>query len=132
MKSLLYKPLLAWELRRLLKEKAAQGKTLSVLDDVVFKTMLGSDTDDSREALRSLLSACTRRAVSEVQIINNELFPAYHGAKTPRLDVHVTFNDGETADLEMQTEKSDDDLKKRAEFYTAMLLAAQLPKGKQY
>ena len=48
------------------------------------------------------------------------------------LDVHVTFNDGETANLEMQTSKSNDDLRKRAEYYTAVILAGQLPKGKMY
>jgi predicted transposase/invertase (TIGR01784 family) len=53
-------------------------------------------------------------------------------AKSSRLDVHVTFNDGEVADLEMQVEPSDDDLKTRAEVYVSMLLAAQSKKGKHY
>ena len=126
----LNRPRWARELKRLAKEN--QGKPLNLLDDVVFKIMLSSKSDDSQEALRSLLSACTRRKVSSVQVINNELTPSYLGGKSPRLDVHVTFNDGETADLEMQTSKSNDDLRKRAEFYTAMLLAGQLPKGGHY
>jgi len=120
------------ELKRLAKENAAQGKPLCVMDDVVFKAMLGSNSDDSNEALRSLLSACTRRDVSTVHVLNNDLVPAHFDAKTARLDVHVTFNDGETADLEMQTGKSDDDLKARAEFYASMLLAGQQTKGKPY
>ena len=53
------------ELRRLLRENAAQGEPLSVMDDMVFKAMLSSDTEDSREALRLLLSACIRREVME-------------------------------------------------------------------
>jgi predicted transposase/invertase (TIGR01784 family) len=120
------------ELKRLARENFSQGKPLSVLDDVVFKAMLGSNSEDSNEALRSLLSACTRREVRKVQILNNDLPPAYLGAKTARLDVHVTFNDGETADLEMQTDKYADDLKKRAEFYTSMLMAGQYKRGKLY
>ena len=52
-----------YELKQFFKEKAAQRKPLCLMDDVVFKIMLTSDTEDSREALRSLLSACTRREV---------------------------------------------------------------------
>jgi len=120
------------ELKQLARENLSQGKPLSILDDVVFKAMLGSESEDSNEALRSLLSACTHRTVSAVRILNNELIPAYRGAKTARLDVHVTFNDGETANLEMQTDKYTDDLKKRAEFYASMLLVSQHKRGKFY
>ncbi|MCL1812661.1 MAG: Rpn family recombination-promoting nuclease/putative transposase [Treponema sp.] len=123
---------LAGELKQLAKENAALGKPLSVLDDAVFKAMLTTDSDDSREALRSLLSACTRREVSAVKVINNDLVPAHLDAKSVRLDVHVTFNDGEVADLEMQVGKSSDDLTARAVFYAAMLFSAQLRKGKPY
>ncbi|MDR2923393.1 MAG: Rpn family recombination-promoting nuclease/putative transposase [Treponema sp.] len=120
------------ELKRLAKENAAAGKPLSVLDDIVFKAMLGANSEDSNEALRSLLSACTRREVRKVQVLNNDLVPAHFDAKTARLDVHVTFNDGEAADLEMQAGMSDDDLKARAEYYTSALLAGQQSRGKQY
>jgi len=99
---------------------------------VVFKAMLSADNEDSREALRSLLSACTHREVSKVQVINNDIVPAHLDAKTARLDVHVTFNDGEAADLEMQAGKSDDDLKARAIYYSTMLFSGQQSKGKAY
>ena len=120
------------DLKRRALEYLSQGKPLSILDDIIFKAMLGSNSDDSNEALRSLLSACTHREVRTVRVLNNDLIPAHFDAKAARLDVHVTFNDGETADLEMQTGKSADDLKKRAEFYTAMLLAGQHTRGKTY
>jgi predicted transposase/invertase (TIGR01784 family) len=102
------------------------------LDDDVFKLLFASDNEDSREALRSLLSACTRRVVSKVQIKNTEMHPAYIGGKKSKLDVLVTFNDGEIADLEMQKGVSDDDLKKRAEVYTGLLVSGQLKKGSKY
>jgi len=120
------------ELKRLAKENYAQGKPLCVMDDIVFKTMLSSDTEDSREALRYLLSACTHRAISKVQVTNNDLPPLHMDAKVSRLDVHVIFNDGEAADLEMQMEKSTDDLKTRAAYYAAMLMAGQSRKGHRY
>ena len=120
------------ELKRLAGEKVLQGEPLSVMDDLVFKAMLTSDSEDSRKALHSLLSACTRRQVSDVQVTNNDLVPAYLEAKAVRLDVHVIFNDGETADLEMQMSKTYDDLIKRAETYTAILLSGQSKKGHYY
>jgi len=109
------------------------GETpLNVMEDVVFKAMLTSDTDVSREALRRLLCACTRREVSAVRVTNNDLVPPHKEAKGPRLDVHVTFNDGESANLEIQINKTDDDLKARAELYASMLLSAQSRRGQKY
>jgi predicted transposase/invertase (TIGR01784 family) len=102
------------------------------MEDGVFKAMLASDNEDSREALRCLLSACTRREIADVRVIKNEPVPAYLGAKAVRLDVNVTFNDGEAADLEMQIDKTGDDLKTRAAYYATMLLSNQLKKGKPY
>jgi predicted transposase/invertase (TIGR01784 family) len=120
------------ELKRLAKENAAQGKHLCVLNDIVFKAVLTSDSEDSREALRHLLSACTRRQVSGVRVKNSEMLPAHLEAKLTRFDVHVTFNDGESADLEMQLCKPDDDLRNRAVMYTTMLMSAQSRRGHAY
>jgi predicted transposase/invertase (TIGR01784 family) len=120
------------ELKRLAKENAELDKPLCIMDNIVFKAMLTSDSEASREALRHLLSACTRREVSGVQVKNSELLPAHLGGKSPRLDVNVTFNDGEAADLEMQIKKTEDDLRDRAAFYTAMLQSAQSRKGHAY
>jgi predicted transposase/invertase (TIGR01784 family) len=120
------------ELKKLAQRSAAQGKPLCIMDDLVFKAMLASDTEDSREALRRLLSACIRREVSDVQVSNNDIVPTYLDAKSVRLDVHVTFNDGEAADLEMQIDKSGDNLGDRAALYTAMLQATQSRKGRAY
>jgi len=118
--------------KRQVKEDAAEAEALSLLEDTVFKFLFGFDSEGSREALRSLLSACIRREVKEVQIVNSEVNPPYLGAKQSRLDVHVTFNDGEAADLEMQACKTNDDIGKRAEYYAVMLVAGQDAKGKTY
>jgi len=113
-------------------EKNVGEPPLNVMEDVVFKAMLTSDTDASREALRRLLCACTRREISAVRVTNNDLVPPHKEAKGPRLDVHVTFNDGESANLEIQINKTDDDLKARAELYAAMLLSGQSRRGEKY
>ena len=120
------------ELKKLVKAHAETGTPLSVMEDVVFKAMLSAGTEDSNCALRSLLSACIGREVRTAQVINNDLIPAHLAGKAPRLDVNVTFNDGESANLEMQMEKTGDDLKKRALVYASMLLAGQSQKGKSY
>jgi len=67
-----------------------------------------------------------------MEVLNSELLPAYLGGKMPRLDVKVTFNDGEVADLEMQLNNSSDDLKRRSSQYTALLQAGQAKRGKYY
>ena len=120
------------EQKKFFMEKAVQGEPLSILDDRVFKSMLASDTEDSREALRCLLSACIRREVSTVQVLNSEILPVHLEAKSSRFDVRVTFNDGEAADLEMQLGRSDDDLKDRSSQYLSMLQAGQIRRGKRY
>jgi len=120
------------EQKRLFKEKAGQDNTLNVMNDKVFKLMLSSDSEDSREALRYLLSACTRREVKKVSVLNSELLPPYIEAKSPRLDVRATFNDGEVADLEMQMAAQGDSIKDRASQYISMLHAGQAKRGKRY
>jgi len=120
------------EQKKFFREKAEQNEPLCIMDDKVFKLMLASDSEDSREALRCLLSACTRRQVSKVNVINNEILPVHLDGKSPRIDVNVTFNDGELADLEMQMKRSEDDLKERSSQYLSMLHAGQVKKGKEY
>jgi len=120
------------ELKRLVKANAESGQPLSVMEDAVFKTMLNAGTEDSNIALRRLLSACIGREVRSAQVVNNDLIPAHLAGKAPRLDVNIIFNDGESANLEMQIERSDDDLKTRAAIIAAMLLAGQSKRGKDY
>ena len=87
---------------------------------------------EKREALRSLLSACTRREVAGFKILNSEPLPAHLEAKPVRLDINVTFNDGEVANLEMQMDKTDDDLRERAVQYASILRSGQSVRGQPY
>jgi len=121
-----------FELKRLQKEQPETEEPLCVMNDRVFKLMLASETEDSREALKSLLSACTRREVLNVEVLNNELLPVHLEGKSPRLDIRVMFNDGDIANLEMQISLSSDNIKNRSSLYMSMLQAAQGKKGKKY
>jgi predicted transposase/invertase (TIGR01784 family) len=120
------------EVNRLARENAQRGKPLSPTLDIVFKALFGGNTRDSREALRSLLSDCIHRPITALTILNNELVPEHLSGKTVRLDIHVSFNNGEEADIEMQAGKSNDDLKNRSLFYASRLLSGQGQKGKRY
>jgi predicted transposase/invertase (TIGR01784 family) len=120
------------EVKRQARENAGQGKPLSPTLDIVFKTLFGGNSNDSREALRALLSDCIHRPVADMIIRNNELLPEYLSGKTVRLDVHVGFNGGEEADIEIQAGKSDDNLKNRALFYGSRMFSGQGSKGKKY
>jgi predicted transposase/invertase (TIGR01784 family) len=119
-------------LRRQARENVKQGLTLDILSDFVFKTLFTADDEDSREACRLLLSACIRRPVASLSIRNNEILPDYLTGKTIRLDIHLTFNDGDEADLEMQMKRTGDNLKVRATIYAAKLLAGQAKRGEAY
>ena len=124
-------------LKILFEERRLVGKTavetpICLMDDRVFKKIFSSDTEDSRKALMHLLSACTHREVTSVKVLNSELLPVYMGGKSPRLDIRVNFNDGEAADIEMQIEKTNDDLKNRASQYSAMMQSAQIKRGSPY
>jgi predicted transposase/invertase (TIGR01784 family) len=120
------------ELKQRARENARQGRPLRLTLDIVFKTLFCGDSDESRNALRSLISGCIHRPVRDLSVRNSEIGPEDLMGKTVRLDVHASFNDGEEADIEMQAGKSDDDLKTRAVVYAARLLSGQARRGRKY
>jgi predicted transposase/invertase (TIGR01784 family) len=132
MESHITKPPSRRDIRKLARENAAQGKSLDPMSDVVFKALFTGRDEDSRIALKQLLSAVIRHPVKDLHIKNNELLPLFFTGKTIRLDILVTFNNGEQADLEMQVSKNKDNLKARSSFLAAKLLSGQLIRGEKY
>jgi len=120
------------EIKRLARENAARATPLNPTIDFVFKTLFSGKDEDSREALRMLLSSCIHRPVRDLRLQNTEILPAFLLGKVFRLDVHVTFNDGEQADVEMQVNRSNDDLKARSLLYASRLLESQLGRGEDF
>ena len=120
------------ETKRLASENAARAKPLNPTLDFVFKTLFSGKDEDSREALRLLLSSCIHRQVLDLQLQNTEMLPGFLMGKVFCLDIHVTFNDGEQADIEMQVNRSDDDLKARSLIYASRLLESQLERGERF
>jgi len=120
------------EIMRLASEDAALAKPLNPTIDFVFKTLFSDKDEDSREALRMLLSSCIHRPVRDFRLQNTEILPTFLLGKVVRLDIHVTFNDGEQADVEMQVNRSNDDLKARSLLYASRLLESQLDRGEDF
>jgi predicted transposase/invertase (TIGR01784 family) len=114
------------------RENAAQGNPLGPTVDVVFKTLFSGKDEDSREALRLLLSDCIHRQVKDLRLQNTEILPIFRKGKVFRLDANVTFNDGEQADIEMQVKRGNGDIKARSLFYSSRLLESQLGRGERY
>jgi len=75
-------------------ENSAKAKPPNPSLDIVFKTIFSGKDEDSREALRLLLSGCIHRQVRDFRLLNTEMLPTFLLGKVFRLDVHVTFNDG--------------------------------------
>jgi len=113
-------------------EKGAKAKHFNPALDIVFKTIFSGKDEDSREALRLLLSGCIHREVRDFRLQNTEMLPSFLMGKVFRLDVHVTFNDGEQADIEMQVNRSDDDIKARSLLYGSRLLESQVRRGERF
>jgi predicted transposase/invertase (TIGR01784 family) len=100
--------------------------------DLVFKIVFSGHSPDSKDALRSLLSSCIHRKVSDVRILNSESLPEYLGGKTIRFDILAGFNDGEKANVEMQLSGSRTTIANRSAYHAAKLLAAQAHQGEDY
>jgi predicted transposase/invertase (TIGR01784 family) len=99
--------------------------------DIVFKAMLTSQSPESKKALIHFLSSVLQRNITEVTILNNELANTDISQKQSVFDIHVSFDEGDEADIEMQMELTES-LTNRTEYNTAKLFSSQNIKGKAY
>ena len=97
--------------------------------DPNFKAIFTQDTEDSRKALRSFLSAAIGREVSSVTVVNTEIPKHYDMQRGIDYDINCTFADGEKAQVEMQSWDEGYAYGKRAEYYAARLLSSVLDVG---
>ena len=105
---------------------------LSPLYDFTFKGIFTQETEESYLALKSFISAVFNRQVSSVVLKSNEPHVETSKQKKMIFDVTVEFEDGELADLEMQTRKQDYDYGERAEILAARLLSNNAKKSKTW
>ncbi|MBR1403703.1 MAG: Rpn family recombination-promoting nuclease/putative transposase [Treponema sp.] len=108
------------------------GKTTRILNprlDPNFKAIFTQDTEDSRKALRSFLSAAIGREVSSATVVNSEIPKVYDAQRGINYDINCTFADGEKAQVEMQSWDEGYAYGKRAEYYAARLLSSVIDVG---
>ena len=97
--------------------------------DPNFKAIFTQDTEDSRKALRSFLSAAIGREVKSATVVNSEIPKVYDAQRGINYDINCIFADGEKAQVEMQSWDEGYAYGKRAEYYAARLLSSVIDVG---
>ena len=97
--------------------------------DVIFKALFTQNTDDSNEALKSFISGVLEKEVTSVQLLPEEPSILDAQDKAVRCDVSCTFNDGLSADIEMQRKNEDYAFSKRTEYLSSRLLVHAFSSG---
>ncbi len=94
--------------------------------------MFTADTKESNAALKDFLSTILSREILEIQLMPNEPTVQVATESQMSFDVSVKFNDGERADIEVQTRNEDYDYADRAEIQVARLLSTSNMKGENW
>ena len=102
---------------------------LSPLYDSTFKTIFTQETEESNFALKCFISAALNRKIQTVTVKNNEPPKETTTQKSMTYDIIVEFDNGELADIELQSHNNDYDFGTRAEIQAARLLTNSAKRG---
>ena len=114
------------------EEYVAQMRTGALLNprvDSTFKALFTQPTTESKEALHSFLEAATERKIKSFTLSPNDapgMFPEQRGVS---YDILCVFDDGLSANIEMQAFNQKYDYGKRAEYQVARLETTYLKSG---
>ncbi|MBP5748819.1 MAG: Rpn family recombination-promoting nuclease/putative transposase [Treponema sp.] len=97
--------------------------------DPNFKAIFTQNTQASKIALKSFLSAAIGRDVKEATVIQNEDAAFYKFQRSVDYDINCEFADGTKAQVEMQGFDQQYDYGKRAEYYAARLVSSVMEVG---
>ncbi|MBQ3980606.1 MAG: PD-(D/E)XK nuclease family transposase, partial [Treponema sp.] len=97
--------------------------------DPNFKAIFTQNTQASKIALKSFLSAAIGRDVKEVTVVQNEDASFYKFQRAVDYDINCEFSDGTKAQVEMQGFDQQYDYGKRAEYYAARLVSSVMEVG---
>ena len=97
--------------------------------DPNFKAIFTQNTQASKIALKSFLSAAIGRDVKEVTVVQNEDASFYKFQRSVDYDINCEFSDGTKAQVEMQGFDQQYDYGKRAEYYAARLVSSVMEVG---
>ena len=112
--------------------QAGTGALLNPRVDSTFKALLTQNTKESYEAMLSFLAAATERNVTKWELTANEPPSEFVGQRNVSYDIACVFDDGMTADIEMQAFNQKYDYGKRAEYQVARLETTYLKKGESW
>ena len=127
-----YQIIIDEEVKEQAAEAVAQGRTLNLKNDIVFKSFFSKDCPESAYCRKKMLSAVIGRTVAETTVLNPELLPTRTDGKYPRLDIHCKLDDGSEVDVELQNSMYKDDQIKRSVYYAATLTHNSLSSGEPY
>ncbi len=105
------------------------GALLNPRLDSTFKALFTQPTQESRDALHSFLEAATERKIKHFELRANEAPAFFGGQRSVSYDILCQFDDGLSADIEMQAFNQEYDYGKRAEYQVARLETTYLKKG---
>ena len=97
--------------------------------DSSFKAMFTQDTKESKAALTDFISTILNRKIKDLQLVQNEPPVEIINQNKMSFDVSVKFEDGERADIEMQSRQENYDYSARAEIQAARLLSTNNKSG---
>lgn len=97
--------------------------------DPSFKAMFTQETEESNAALQDFISVLIGREVRKIALVPNEPPVDSLNEMQMTFDVSVTFDDGERADIEMQSRSQNYDYAARAEIQAARLLNMNSHRG---
>ena len=109
-----------------------KGALLNPRVDSTFKALFTQPTPESREALHSFLEAATERKIKSFTLSPNDapgMFPEQRGVS---YDILCVFDDGLSANIEMQAFNQKYDYGKRAEYQVARLETTYLKSGSSW
>lgn len=109
-----------------------RGMLLNPRVDTTFKAMFTQPTYESKAALRSFLEAATERKIKSHSLVSNDAPSAFYGQRGVSFDIMCEFDDGLSADIEMQAFNQRYDYGKRAEYQVARLETTYLKKGEDW
>lgn len=105
------------------------GALLNPRVDSTFKALFTQPTVESKEALRYFFEAVTERKIVECKLAPNDAPDFFLGQRSVSYDILCVFDDGLSANIEMQSFNQKYDYGKRAEYQVARLETTYLEKG---
>ncbi len=117
------------------EEYVAQMRTGALLNprvDSTFKALFTQPTTESREALHCFLEAATERKIVSFTLSPNDAPGMFPGQRGVSYDILCVFDDGLSADIEMQAFNQRYDYGKRAEYQVARLETTYLKSGSDW